>query len=126
MIVMKNNLEKRLAEFAAMIISLADNMKDGYASTQLLHQIIRSGSSAALNFGEAKYAQSRKDFIHKISIVAKELNETNINLMIIEKSSLVHKQEILRELQRENGELLAIMTKTLKTLRRNNGEKNGE
>jgi four helix bundle protein len=48
------------------------------------NQLLRSGTSVALNYAEAESAESRKDFIHKIKIVTKELRETSVNLKIIE------------------------------------------
>ncbi|MBL7104607.1 MAG: four helix bundle protein, partial [Bacteroidales bacterium] len=41
-------------------------------------QLIRSGSSPALNYGEAQSAESRKDFVHKLKIILKELKESRI------------------------------------------------
>jgi len=47
--------------------------------------MIRSGTSPALNFGEAMAAESRNDFIHKLKIILKELRETFVCLKIIKR-----------------------------------------
>ena len=52
-------------------------------------QILRSGTSPALNYGEAQSAESQKDFNHKIQIILKELKETGIILKIIIKKPLI-------------------------------------
>ncbi|MDD5509185.1 MAG: four helix bundle protein, partial [Bacteroidales bacterium] len=89
--------------------------------SQLSHQIIRSGISSALNYGEAQNAQSKKDFIHKVSIVIKELRETYINLKIIQNTLSSKDENQVIAAIKENDELLAIFTKTLLTAKRNEG-----
>ena len=77
---------------------------------------MRSGTSPAPNYGEARGAESHADFIHKMGIVLKELNETSIWLRIIERSQLLRK-ELIRDIIRENTELCRIFTASLKTVR---------
>lgn len=80
---MRIEIEKRLINFSVGIIELSRNLNREFVSKHLSSQIIRSSTSSALNYGEAQAAESRKDFAHKISIVLKELRETQINLKII-------------------------------------------
>ena len=116
---MRKNLESRLVEFSSAIITFTKNLKEDNSSKLLANQMLRSATSAALNYGEAQNAQSKKDFIHKTSIVLKELRETHINLQITEKSELyVYKKE-MNELLKENNELLAIFTTTIITAKKN-------
>jgi four helix bundle protein len=79
-------------------------------------QILRSGTSPAPNYGEARGGESRADFIHKLGIVLKELNETLIWLRIIESSEII-KRELLGDILQENRELCRIFTSSLKTSR---------
>ncbi|WP_243231820.1 four helix bundle protein [Flavobacterium pectinovorum] len=72
----KQELEDRLIDFAATIIIVASNFEKNYAGNHLSGKIIRSGTSPALNHGEAQSAESKKDFIHKMGICLKELRET--------------------------------------------------
>ena len=116
---MKNNLENRIIDFSSMIISIGENLKEGYTSTQLSRQIIRSGISCSLNYGEAIHAESRKDFIHKNSIVLKELRETMINLRLIKKSGLMKDEITLDRILKENDELVAIFTRIVLTSKKN-------
>jgi four helix bundle protein len=71
----KFELEDRLVDFAVLIIDIVDNLPNTKAGNHLAGQLVRSGTSPALNYGEAQSGESRKDFIHKIKIVLKELRE---------------------------------------------------
>ena len=69
-----------------------------------------------MNYGEAQAAESQKDFIHKMQIILKELSETKVCLLIIEKKKYINDNELLAVLK-ENNELLAIFAKSVKTAR---------
>ena len=77
---------------------------------------MRSGTSPAPNYGEARGAESHADFIHKLRIVLKELNETSIWLRVIERSKMLRK-ELLTDIVGENKELCRIFTASLRTAR---------
>jgi len=91
----KRNLEERLINFAVMIVEIISTMPDGKAAKQLSRQFLRSGTSPALNYGEAQNGASQRDFIHKIKIVLKELKESNIYLKIIYRTKLFVGEEKL-------------------------------
>lgn len=116
-IIMRIEIEKRLINFSAGIIELSRNLNREFVSKHLSSQIIRSSTSSALNYGEAQAAESRKDFAHKISIVLKELRETQINLKIIRQAKLAKNQNSEDNLIKECGELIAIFQKTIITTR---------
>ena len=109
-------LEERLIDFAVRIIKLSANLPRTPAGKHIAGQIMRSGTSPAPNYGEARGAESHADFVHKLRIVLKELNETSIWLRMIERSHLL-KRELLVELTDENRELCKIFTVSLKTAR---------
>ena len=116
---MKNELEIRLISYSAKIIKFSGNLKNGDASKVLRTQLLRSGTSVSLNYGEAQCAQTKKDFIHKVRIAYKELRESSVNLRIIEEAKLHRNQDQVDGLLRETGELLAIFTSILKTANMN-------
>jgi four helix bundle protein len=58
-------LEDRLIDFAVAIISVVEAMPSTRAGNHIAGQLVRSGTSPAPNYGEARSAESRKDFIHK-------------------------------------------------------------
>lgn len=68
----KFDLEVRLVDFAVLILNLAEKLPKSYAGTHLAKQIIRSGTSPALQYDEAQSAESRPDFIHKMKVGLKE------------------------------------------------------
>ena len=65
---MRIELENRLINLAQGISDLCKNLDNSYIAYHLSKQIIRSSTSAALNYGEAQAAESKKDFAHKIGI----------------------------------------------------------
>lgn len=97
----KQELENRLIDFAATIIIIASKFEKSYAGNHLSGQIIRSGTSPALNYGEAQSAESKKDFIHKMGICLKELRETFVCLKIIEKAHLSTDRESLMQVKQK-------------------------
>ena len=109
-----DELEERLIDFAVRIVKLSSNLPRTSAGRHIAGQILRSGTSPAPNYGEARGAESQADFVHKLRIVLKELNETSIWLRIIERSQLIRK-ELLRDIVQENTELCRIFAATLKS-----------
>jgi len=109
-----DELEDRLIDFAVRIIKLSANLPKTPAGKHIAGQILRSGTSPAPNYGEARGAESNADFVHKLGIVLKELNEISIWLRIIERSQLL-KREVLLEIIGENRDLCRIFTSSLKT-----------
>lgn len=109
-----DELEERLIDFAVRIIILANQLPRTPTGKHISGQILRSGTSPAPNYGEARGAESRADFIHKIRIVVKELNETLVWLKIIYRSKLLS-GELLTDVMDENIQLCKIFSTTLKT-----------
>ena len=79
------NLEERLIEFACAIVEIVGMIPKNIIGNHFSGQLIRSGSSPALNYAEARDAESKNDFIHKMKIVLKELRETYVCLKIIDR-----------------------------------------
>jgi four helix bundle protein len=112
-----DELEERLIDFAVRVINLSANLPKTPAGKHIAGQILRSGTSPAPNYGEARGAESHADFVHKVRIVLKELNETSIWLRVIERSQMLRKELIL-DIVGENKELCRIFTSTLRTARK--------
>jgi four helix bundle protein len=79
-------------------------------------QLMRSGLAAPPNYAEARAAESRKDFIHKLRIVLKELNETRSWLEQIVANGLFSRDKMAAIIA-ENQELCWIMAASIKTAR---------
>lgn len=110
-----NQLEQRLIKFAIDIILLCKNLDNSFASEHLAKQLIRSATSSALNYGEARAAESSRDFIHKMKICTKELRECLVNLKIQMGANLINDQTNLDKLLVENDELISIFVVSIKT-----------
>jgi four helix bundle protein len=109
-------LERRLINFAAQILAISSKLPRTLQGRHIAQQILRSGTAAAANYGEARGAESRADFIHKLRVVFKELNETTIWLELLTKSSLIS-AENATSLVAENRELCKIIAASIKTAR---------
>ncbi len=111
----KFDLEERLIDFSVLIIKLTNEMPSSKAGNHLSSQLVRSGTSVSLNYGEAQSAESRKDFIHKMKIILKELRETFVCLKIIHLSKLFESENLLIDLKKETNELISIFVKSIET-----------
>ena len=109
-------IEERLIDFAVRIIKLSSRLPKTQAGRHIAGQILRSGTSPAPNYAEARSAESRPDFVHKLGIVLKELNETLIWLKMILRSELI-KAELLTAIIEENSQLARIVSSSIKTAR---------
>ena len=111
-----DQLEKRLITFAAAVLSLSAKLPRTPQGRHISSQILRSGTAVAANYGEARGAESRQDFIHKLRVVFKELNETTIWLEVIALSSMLP-TEITAPIVAENRELCRVIAASIKTAR---------
>ena len=89
-----DDIEERLIAFAVRIIKLCEAIPKTVAGKHLSGQLVRSGTSPAFNYGEARGAESKRDFVHKMRVVQKELNESFVNLQIILRSELVSEKKL--------------------------------
>ncbi|MCX6249710.1 MAG: four helix bundle protein [Bacteroidetes bacterium] len=119
----KYDLEERLVKFSVLIISLVESLPDNLPGKYLAGQITRSGLSPALNYGEAKSAESTNDFIHKMKVSLKELRETYVSLLIIKEKPLTKKMELLQSCLIECNELISIFVKSIQTAEKHRNNK---
>lgn len=118
----KQVLEERLIAFSSQIITISNNICSSFSGNHLSTQIVRSGTSVSLNYGEAQDAESRKDFIHKMKIILKELRETMICLKLLKKGKLIENSEIIDMALNENNELISIFVKSVQTAKKNSSD----
>jgi four helix bundle protein len=112
------DLEDRLVDFAVIALVICDLLPNSKAGQNLEHQISKSGTAAALNYGEAQAAESSDDFIHKIKVVLKELRETRICYKIILKQILPDNPIVIKAIG-ETNQLIAIFIKSVDTAKKN-------
>ena len=111
-----NELEDRLIDFAVRVIKVASSLPRTPVGRHLSEQLLRSGTSPAPNYAEARGAESRADFAHKLKIAVEELNETRVWLRMICRAELV-KPSLLQTLFVENDPLCRIMNSSVSTMR---------
>ena len=102
-----------------LIIEIVNEMPNSKAGSHLSNQLVRSGTSVSLNYGEAQSAESSRDFIHKMKVILKELRETFICLKLIHISKLYKMEEKIIIAKKENNELISIFVKSIQTAQRN-------
>ena len=112
------DLEERLVDFAVIVCEIAERLPKTAVAKQVASQLIRSGTSAAPNYAEAHNAESRRDFIHKMSVCLKELRETLVWLKFAKRKGYNRGIEIDDAL-RESDELVRIFAACVRTALRN-------
>jgi four helix bundle protein len=115
----KEELQERLIDFAVLILEITKSIQKDAAGNAIINQIVRSGTSPALNYGEAIGAESTRDFIHKMQIVLKELRETWVALKIIKKADLSGNSLLLEKALDECNQLISIFVKSITTNKNN-------
>ena len=115
----KYDLEDRLIDFSVLIFKVVDSLIHTRAGNHIAGQLVRSGSNPALHYGEAQSAESRKDFIHKIKILLKELRESRAALKLIYKTPLTNSLEMVENGLSETNQLISIFMASVKTAKKN-------
>ena len=110
-------IEERLIDFAVRVIKVADALPRTPVGKHIAGQLLRSGTSPAPNYAEARGAESNADFVHKLKIALKELNESSVWLRMICRAELM-KEELLNDLIDENEQLCRILNASAKTASR--------
>jgi four helix bundle protein len=111
------DLEERLLNYAAAIVRLTAAMPATRAGAHVADQLLRAGTSALPNHGEAQAAESPADFIHKLSIGLKELRESRRWLLLIQRVPLIREPDQVGPLLAETEELIRIFYRSIQTAR---------
>jgi four helix bundle protein len=112
------DLEERLLDYAAAVVRFTERMSRTQAGIHVAGQLLRSGTSALPNHGEAQAAESNDDFIHKLSLCLKELRETRRWLRLAQRVPLVKEPASVEPLLAETEELIKIFYSSIATARK--------
>jgi four helix bundle protein len=107
-------LKKKSFDFAIRIIKLYKYLKKNYAEYELSQQLLRCGTSVGALVREAEYAESRKDFIHKLSIGLKGANETVYWLELLFANQYISKK-MFDSMIKDGTEILKMLISSVKT-----------
>lgn len=110
-------LLERLVDWGARCIRVGTALPRSDIGRHVCLQLTRAATSAGANYSEACGAQSKRDFVHKMHLVVKELRETDYWLRLIQRSGLVP-QTRLCKIREGTDELLAICVASAKTAKK--------
>lgn len=111
-------LQERMLDFAVAVIQFVDAMPNTIVGRHLGGQMLRSGTSSAANYEEACAAESRADFIHKLTISLKELRESRFWIKLTLKAR-VQSEQVNQKLRQEADELCRIIASSVVTAKAN-------
>lgn len=109
------DIAERILELTTAVVRLVPALPADPAARNAAIQLSRSISSPGANYAEARAAESRADFIHKVSIAAKEMHEASYWLALVDRAGWLDKD--LSPLVREADELTAILAASARTAR---------
>lgn len=115
---MDNLILDKSKKFALRIIKLYQYLQNEKKEFVLSKQILRSGTSIGANVRESKNAQSKSDFVSKMSIALKEADETEYWLELLTESEILQTVQI-DDLHKENIALIKILTSIIKSSKSN-------
>jgi len=111
-------LSEKSFAFALRIVKLYKHLLNEHKEYVLSKQLLRSGTSVGANIEEAKHAQSKIDFIHKLSIAQKEASETNYWIRLLQKSDYLN-EKLAGSLVADCEEIQRMLTASIKTTKTN-------
>jgi len=111
----KNDLDERLINFAVSVIGFVERLPISRSALHLGGQLLRSGTSPSLNYGEARSGESRVDFVHKMKVCLKELRESYNCLRILHRAKKYRIEKEVLDLIKECDELISIFVRSIAT-----------
>ena len=111
-----DNIAHRLLVFASRVVRMSRGLQRDFATRHVMRQLVRAATGGGANYEEARAAESRADFVHKTSVAAKEVRESLYWLKLVEQAGLQTSSAL--DLIQEANELVAILTSSVKTARR--------
>jgi four helix bundle protein len=112
-----DQLSDRLLDFVVKVIKIVDALPKTVAGKHIGGQLVGSGTSCGANYEEGCGAESRSDFIHKMSLALKELKETRFWLRLIHRNGMISNKDI-EPVMGECEQLCAIIGKSIFTAKR--------
>ncbi len=118
-----NHILEKSFDFSVRIVNLCKYLQSDKKEYILSKQLIRSGTSIGANVNEAQAAQSKNDFISKLSIASKEARETKYWLdLLVETDYLPKESQNVKSILEQSNELIKLLTSIIKTTKENNGK----
>lgn len=109
-------LRKKSFDFAVRIINLFKYLKKQHGEYLISKQILRAGTSIGALIREAEFAESRKDFMHKLYIGLKEANESIYWLELLYATEYIDKL-MFESMHKDSSDLLKMLIASIKTIK---------
>jgi four helix bundle protein len=119
----KFDLKERLLDYSVRVVNLCQALDRNFVSEHIAKQLLRCGTSPMANYAEATQSESSKDFIHKLGICLKELQESQLWILLIQRAQLVAPEKRLEPILDECSELLKILAASRRTAKKNSTNK---
>lgn len=113
-----NDISEKALIYAACILKFLNDLEKTSSGKHISLQLFRSATSVGANYEEARNAESRRDFVHKLQISLKECGESVYWLRLIKVSNIIQNENVETALK-HGLELLSILTSSVKTTKSN-------
>jgi len=117
-------LEEKSYKFSIRIVHCCRHLQHDEKEFVLSKQLIRSGTSIGASIAEGRFAQSRADFVSKLSIALKEANETKYWLRLLKDTQLL-RNDLAESLLKDIEQLISMLVSSLKTAKNNLSSRKG-
>ena len=115
---MENVLKEKSFTFALRVVKLAQYLNHDKKEFVLSKQVLRSGTAVGALISEAEFAQSKPDFVSKLSIGLKEANETHYWLKLLHEGNYIS-ENMFNSIQPQAKELIKLLVTSIKTVKQN-------
>ncbi|KAB1067922.1 four helix bundle protein [Tamlana haliotis] len=110
----QNVIKNKSFNFAVDIVGLYKNLAYDKKEYVMSRQVLKSGTSIGANVREAEFAQSKPDFISKMSISLKEANETDYWLDLLHETKFINEEEF-KVFKSKSTELIRLLVSIVKS-----------
>lgn len=114
----KNVVKEKSFQYAIRVVNLNKHLINNKREFILSKQLLRSGTSVGAMIRESEHAESKADFIHKLAIAQKEINESMYWLELLTETDYITKDEF-ESLNLDATELIKLLTAILKSSKTN-------
>ena len=112
----QEEMKMRTKQFALRVIRLVESLPNGKAANVIGNQLLRSGTSVGANYRASCRAKSTADFVHKLSIVEEETDESIYWMELLVEGEII-KEKLLENLMNEADQILSIIVSSIKTVK---------
>ncbi|CAN5595210.1 four helix bundle protein [soil metagenome] len=111
----QEEMKARTKQFALRVIRLVESLPNGKTANVIGNQLLRSGTSVGANYRASCRAKSTADFVHKLSIVEEEADESIYWMELLVEGKI--KENLLENLMNEADQILSIIVSSIKTIK---------